>query len=208
MRGELAFLLVHDANSGRRDTRTGRPLDRGADRPNDRFDRNTRGGERDRSYGRDREPRDREPYYPRGQRDRGFSPVTALPSPPYEGGRREDEPSKEPMSKVKFIKLKVPEDVPEKEANDRYDEYLANFWSSRTRAEFEKKKNDDDFRREYDPRVLKETIEQREKDAATKAVQVGLHQFIFFRLAAIFFDICEHSKYFDFFVSQNVPKLR
>lgn len=47
-------------------------------------------------------------------------------------------------------------------------------YKSKNKAAFERKKNDDEFKRKFDPFVFKEEVEQRNKTAQTTAVTVRL----------------------------------
>jgi hypothetical protein len=57
-------------------------------------------------------------------------------------------------------------------AGYRYTDYLATFYKSRNKAAFERQKNNDDFKRKYDPFMFKEEVQQRSKTAQTTAVTV------------------------------------
>jgi hypothetical protein len=54
----------------------------------------------------------------------------------------------------------------------RYTEYLASKFKSKNKAEFERQKNDDAFKRRFDPFVFKEEVEVRARTAQTTAVAV------------------------------------
>jgi hypothetical protein len=51
-------------------------------------------------------------------------------------------------------------------------EYLAGVYKSKNKAAFERQKNEDDFKRKFDPFMFKEEVEQRSKTAQTTAVTV------------------------------------
>ena len=54
----------------------------------------------------------------------------------------------------------------------RYTEYLAGVYKSKNKAAFERQKNEDGFKRKFDPFMFKEEVEQRSKTAQTTAVTV------------------------------------
>lgn len=54
----------------------------------------------------------------------------------------------------------------------RYTDYLAGVYKSKNKAAFERQKNEDDFKRKFDPFMFKEEVEQRSRTAQTTAVKV------------------------------------
>lgn len=52
-----------------------------------------------------------------------------------------------------------------------YTDYLAGVYKSKNKAAFERQKNEDDFKRKFDPFMFKEEVEQRSRMAQTTAVK-------------------------------------
>eukprot|EP00892_Ulva_mutabilis_P012612 jgi/Ulvmu1/9723/UM055_0062.1 len=112
-----------------------------------------------------------------GSRGRGAS-VGDSPEYPGGGGRRmsrgmSPEDSGAPLSKVMFIKRMIDEDLPEQEIDRRYTEYLASKFKSKNKAEFERQKNGDAFKRRFDPFMFKEEVEARAHVAQTASLTFG-----------------------------------
>lgn len=54
-------------------------------------------------------------------------------------------------------------------AQKRYSGYLATWYGSQAKAEFEQRKNDEAFKAKYDPRALEKALERRNEEAREAA---------------------------------------
>ncbi|GMH32287.1 hypothetical protein BSKO_00121 [Bryopsis sp. KO-2023] len=121
----------------------------------DRYDRGGSPGYR-RGY-------DRERYDERDFRD-------SYRDPHGRGPHRRDQ---EPQSYKEFI-FHLPDEVTPDDASRKYQEYLADWYGSRTKAEFEQRKDEEWMREKYDPREIVKAIERRKeraKEAAGKLLE-------------------------------------
>jgi hypothetical protein len=95
----------------------------------------------------------------------------------YSGGRgRGPPPPHRPNEPVTFRQFMAKQDdhVTPEQAKFEYDRYLANFYGDAARAEFEQRKGDPAFRKQFDPREIISVVEARE--AAAQAAATKFHE--------------------------------
>lgn len=93
-------------------------------------------------------------------------PRDGVPNPPPESER------KEPKSFKAFL-LGLDDSVTPEQAQQQYQQYLAEFYGSQIRAEFESRKNEESVRQKYDPRYFEKALAKRAEEAKESAQQLA-----------------------------------
>ena len=86
----------------------------------------------------------------------------------YSGGRHRPFHHEGPQSFRQFM-AKLPDHITPDAAKLEYESYLSRYYGDALRAEFEQKKGDPSFRRQFDPRELAPVVERRDAAAQEKA---------------------------------------